>query len=62
MKKCNAVEGFGGRVTVTQKDPFGTLVFGKKQQMGCHRKAGLLKNQRYVCVFFWEVQITLDTL
>ena len=46
MKNCNVLEGFGGRVTVTQKDPFGTLVFGKNNRW----KAGLLKNQRYVCV------------
>ena len=66
MKKCNVLEGFGGRVTMTQKDPFGTLVFGKTIN-GVSQEGRLAQKPTScvcvcVCVCFWEVQITLDTL
>ena len=52
MKKCNVVEGFGGRVTMTQKDPFGTLVFGKKTIDGVSQE-GRLAQKPTLCVCFF---------
>ena len=52
MRNCNVLEGFGGRVTVTQKDPFGTLVFGKKTIDGVSQE-GRLAQKPTLCVCFF---------